>query len=155
VDYRACYVIMLALTVTYQVSAQDAARPEGAVQTQGAEPVAPASASIAGTVRDAEGAAVPQAQVKLALLNNGVDREATTDSRGAFAFSELVPGVYRLEVSEAGLDRPVTAEVVLAAGEKRELPIVGTRILTTTVHVVASADEVAQSRWRRRRHSAY
>jgi hypothetical protein len=88
---------------------------------------------------------VPQAQVKLALLNNGVDQEATTDTRGAFAFSELVPGVYRLEVSEAGLDRPVTAEVVLAAGEKRELPIVGTRILTTTVHVVASADEVAQS----------
>ncbi len=44
-----------------------------------------------------------------------------------------------------GLDRPVTAEVVLGAGERRELPIVGTRILTTTVHVVASVNDVAQS----------
>jgi len=34
---------------------------------------------------------------------------------------------------------------MLGAGEKRELPIIGTRILTTTVHVVASVDEVAQS----------
>ncbi|HSR08802.1 MAG TPA: hypothetical protein VLM42_16780, partial [Bryobacteraceae bacterium] len=46
---------------------------------------------------------------------------------------------------EVGLDRPVTAEVVLGAGERRELPIVGTRILTTTVQVVASLNAVAQS----------
>ncbi len=60
-------------------------------------------------------------------------------------FSELVPGVYQLEISEVGLDRPVTAEVVLGAGERRELPIVGTRIVTTTVQVVASLNAVAQS----------
>ena len=60
-------------------------------------------------------------------------------------FSELVPGIYRLEISELGLDRPVIAEVVLDAGERRELPIVGARILTTTVQVVASLNAVAQS----------
>ena len=60
-------------------------------------------------------------------------------------FSELVPGIYRLEISEVGLDRPVIAEVVLDAGERRELPIVGARILTTTVQVVASLNAVAQS----------
>ncbi len=107
------------------------------------EPAAPA-ASIEGTVRDAEGAAVPGARVTLASPS-GAESEATADSGGAFTFSELVPGTYRLEISEAGLDRPVTAEVVLGAGERRELPIVGTRILTTTVHVVASVDAVAQS----------
>lgn len=121
------------------------------------EPVPPASASIAGTVRDEDGVAVPGARVTLASSetspnaspdtspNNGVDREATADSRGAFTFPELVPGSYRLTISEAGLDRPVTAEVVLGAGERRELPIVGTRILTTTVHVVASVEDIAQS----------
>jgi hypothetical protein len=142
-------VIVLALIVTYQVCAQPVSASGNFVsqdvQTPGAEPAPAASASIAGTVRDADGLAVPGARVTLAPPNNGVDREVTTDSGGAFAFSELVPGVYRLEVSEVGLDRPVTAEVMLGAGEKRELPIIGTRILTTTVHVVASVDEVAQS----------
>jgi hypothetical protein len=92
---------------------------------------------------------VPGARVTLAATNtppnNGIEREATSDSAGAFTFSELVPGIYRLTISEVGLDRPVTAEVGLRAGERRELPIVGTRILTTTVHVVASVDEVAES----------
>lgn len=111
---------------------------------QAQEPVAPVSASIEGTVRDAEGVAVAGARVMLALPS-GEEREATADTGGGFTFSGLVPGDYRLEISDMGLDRPVTAEVRLGAGERRELPIVGTRILTTTVHVVASADEVAQS----------
>jgi hypothetical protein len=109
------------------------------------EPVNPGSASIIGTVHDADGAAVVGARVTLAAPNNGAERETTSDSTGAFAFSELAAGVYRLQVSEVGLDRPVTAEVVLGAGERRDLPVVGTRILTTTVHVVASVDEVAKS----------
>jgi Carboxypeptidase regulatory-like domain len=132
VDCRACYVIMLTLMgLSTCLPAQ--------------EPVAPASASIAGTVRDADGVAVPGARVILAPPNHGAEREATSDSAGAFTFSEIIPGVYRLTISEVGLDRPVTAEVALSAGERRELPIVGTRILTTTVHVVASVDEVAKS----------
>jgi hypothetical protein len=172
VDSRASYVIMLSLMVTGQVFAEteqrnlnqqgssfhapvatDAAedpyvssnREDGTVQTPVSEAAPPANASITGTVRDADGVAVPGALVTLAGPNNVVDREATADSRGTFVFSELVAGVYRLKISEVGLDRPITAEVVLGAGEKRELPIVGTRILTTTVHVVASVDEVAQS----------
>ena len=134
-DYRACYVIMLALTVTGHASAQ--------IPVSGSVPQA--SASIAGTVRDEDGAVVAGARVTLAGPNNAMDREATADSSGAFTFSELVPGIYRVKVAAAGLDRPVIAEVVLGAGERRELPIIGTHILTTTVHVVASPDEVAQS----------
>jgi hypothetical protein len=124
---------------------QDAPRQDGTVQTPVSGAVPPATASIIGTVRDADGVAVQGALVTLAGPNNAVDRQTTADSRGAFAFSELVAGVYRLKISEVGLDRPITAEVVLGAGERRELPIVGARILTTTVHVVASVDEVAKS----------
>ena len=130
--FRTCYVIMFALMgLSTCLRAQ--------------ETVPPASASIAGTVRDEAGIAVPGARVTLAPPNNGTERETTSHRTGAFTFSELVPGVYRLTISAAGLDRPVTTEVVLGAGERRELPIVGTRILTTTVRVVASVEEVAQS----------
>jgi Carboxypeptidase regulatory-like domain len=159
VDCSARYVITLTLmglstclraqepvsTSASNLVSQDAPRPNDAAQIPGSAPVPAATASIAGTVRDEDGVAVPGARVTLAGPNNGAEREATSDSRGAFTFPDLVPGVYRLEISEVGLDRPVTAEVVLGAGERRELPIVGTRILTTTVHVEASVDEVARS----------
>ena len=124
---------------------QDAPRPDDAYQIPVPGPAPSASASIAGTVRDAEGVAVPGARVTLTSPNNEVSLDTTADTSGAFMFSELSPGVYRLVISEVGLDRPITAEVVLGAGERRELPIVGTRILTTTVQVVASLNAVAQS----------
>jgi Carboxypeptidase regulatory-like domain len=160
-DTRACYVMMLALMVTQQVSAQTGQRdfstpvnnlvsqaapgPEDAVQIPVSGTVPPASASLAGTVRDADGIAVPGARVTLSGPNNAVDQVVTADSSGAFTFAELVPGIYQVKIAAAGLDQPVTAEVILGAGERRELPMVGTRILTTTVHVVATLDQVAQS----------
>jgi hypothetical protein len=131
-------------SVSYLV-AQEVPGPEDAVQTPGSGAVSPASASIAGTVRDADGVAVQGARVTLAGPNNAVDQVVTADSSGAFTFAELVPGIYQVKIAAAGLEQPVTAEVVLGARERRELPIVGTRILTTTVHVVATLDEVAQS----------
>ena len=105
------------------------------------------SGSIAGTVRDLDGVAVPGVRVTLAGPNNAVDQVVTADSRGAFTFAELVPGIYRVKIAEAGLEQSVTAEVVLGAGEGREVPIVGTRIPTvsTTIDVVATLNEVAQA----------
>ena len=147
-EYRALSTCLRVEPVSTSVSnlvSQDAPRPDDAVQIPNSRSVPPPSASIAGTVRDADGVTVPGARVTLAGPNNEVEQEVTADSTGAFTFSELVPGIYRVRIAAVGLDRPVTAEVVLGAGERRELPIVGTRILTTTVHVVASVDEVAQS----------
>ena len=106
-------------------------------------------ASITGTVRDPDGATVAGALVTLAgpndAENRATNRDVTADNKGAFTFSELAPGTYQVKISGGGLERPVTTEVVLNAGETRELPIVGRRIVTTTVRVVASVDEVAQS----------
>ena len=167
-DLHVRYVMMFALMVTHQVSAQTGQRdlsqrgsslpspatthveedppgPEDAVQIPGSGAVPSASASIAGTVRDADGVALPGVQVTLAGPNNAVDQVVTADSRGVFSFAELVPGIYQVKIAAAGLEQTVTAEVVLDAGARRELPIVGTRILKTTVDVVATLNEVAQS----------
>jgi hypothetical protein len=106
------------------------------------------SASIAGTVRDADGTAVPGARVTLVGQNNEVDRVVTADSKGAFTLAELVPGTYLLKITAVASLKPyVSAEVVLGAGERRELSIVWTRIPTvsTTIDVVATLNEVAQA----------
>jgi hypothetical protein len=131
---RICYLTMLALVG--QISAQT---------KQLDESVPSALGSIAGTVQDEDGVAMAGIRVTLAGPNNAVDQAVTTNSEGAFTFAELVPGIYQVRVAAAGLQRPVTAEVEVGAGERREVPIVGMRIGTTTANVVATLNEVAQS----------
>jgi Carboxypeptidase regulatory-like domain len=130
----------------------DAAGRDDTVQVPGSQTVQPqSSASIAGTVRDAHGAAVPDARVTLVGQNNAVDRIVTADSKGAFTFADLVPGTYRVTITAvAGLEPFVSAAVVLSAGERRELRIIGTRIPTTStsVNVVATLSEIAQEQVR-------
>ena len=134
--------------LTTGLRAQETGAPpatDSAVQPQ-------ASASIAGTVRDSNEAAVPGVQVKLIGVNlagqtNAVDRVAITDRKGAFRFGALAPGTYQVKIDAVGVELSAPVEVVLGAGEERELPLVATRIptQTTTVHVVATLNDVAQA----------
>lgn len=110
----------------------------------------PSSASIIGTIRDAQGTVVPQARVGLTGQNSTVDRATTADSNGGFAFAELAPGLYHVKIEARAQEPSLLIEVVLGAGETRVLPIVGARIPTTstTVHVVAASNEIAQAQVR-------
>jgi hypothetical protein len=104
-----------------------------------------ASASISGTVLDSSGALVPGARVTLATKDGAQERVLVSDSSGTFTFGDLPPGTYRVTVTSAGLDVFVSADVVLGAGERREimqilLPIATAR---TDVEVVVTLKELA------------
>ncbi len=88
---------------------------------------------------------MPSVLVTLAGPSDAVDREVTADKEGKFVFSELVPGTYHVKIGAAGAAASAAVEVVLAAGEKRELPVIamGTATSTTTVNVTATLNEVA------------
>lgn len=105
------------------------------------------SASIAGTVKDSSGAAIPVLPVTLAGQNNAINRVTATDTQGAFLFTDLPAGSYLIKIHAASLEPFVSAPVVLTAGERRALPIVATRMpkQVTTVHVVATLKDVAQA----------
>ncbi|MGH9584668.1 MAG: carboxypeptidase regulatory-like domain-containing protein, partial [Bryobacteraceae bacterium] len=133
---------------TPDLVSQDAPGSGGAVQGPDSDAAQQKSfASIAGTVRDTRGAALPGVQVTLTGQNNAVDRVVTADSQGAFTFAKLAPGTYRVKVNAAGVEPSASAPVVLGAGEKRELTVVAVRIpvKTTTVRVVATPAQVAQA----------
>jgi hypothetical protein len=49
----------------------------------------------------------------------GVNREATTDELGTFAFNRLGAGQYRIEPEHGRLTSPTGDKIVLGAGEKR------------------------------------
>jgi hypothetical protein len=60
------------------------------------------TATLVGTVADANGAVVAGAQIKISNLATGAAREATSDEAGNFAFSFLPAGEYELTITAQG-----------------------------------------------------
>ncbi|HSR50561.1 MAG TPA: carboxypeptidase regulatory-like domain-containing protein, partial [Acidobacteriota bacterium] len=76
-----------------------------------------ASGSISGTVRDASGAAVPGAEVKVTSQASGRVWNVITGDVGSFNVPALVPGLYTVEISLTGFKTFVAREVKVNVGE--------------------------------------
>src|SRR5689334_10793370 len=69
--------------------------PGGAFAQSGAS-------TIAGIVKDATGAAIPGATVRVVNEDTGVDSVLTTNGEGLYRAGSLVPGKYRVEIELDG-----------------------------------------------------
>src|SRR6202161_744879 len=69
--------------------------------------------SISGTVADASGAAVPDAQVTLTSAATGAKQTYTTSGDGLYSFVNLNPGEYRLDVEKAGFKHVKRESIVV------------------------------------------
>jgi hypothetical protein len=69
--------------------------------------------SISGTVSDASGSAVPDAQVTLTSAATGAKQTYTTGADGLYSFVNLNPGEYRLDVEKAGFKHVKRESVVV------------------------------------------
>ena len=58
--------------------------------------------SLSGTVRDTNGAGIPDSEVKLAGHGGSFRRVARTDEQGAFHFIDVKPGSLTIQISRAG-----------------------------------------------------
>jgi Carboxypeptidase regulatory-like domain len=77
--------------------------------------------TIAGTVVDASGAAIPGATVTATEANTGTSRTTTSNDSGVFTMPSLNPGRYSLRIELSGF-KPVTiADVSVGALETRDL----------------------------------
>ena len=68
---------------------------------------AQSTATLQGTVTDPAGGAVPNAKVVATNEGTGVQSNTTTDSAGAFLFSSLPIGLYKVEISAPGFQTTV------------------------------------------------
>jgi len=69
--------------------------------------------SVVGTVFDASGAAVPNAQVRVINTQTGVAREASTNENGSFSVLSLIPGIYSVEVTAPNFQKQVQGNLRL------------------------------------------
>ena len=106
-------------------------------------------ATLAGTIVDQTGAAIPRAAISLRRDAAGFLREITSDDRGAFEVADLVPGEYAVTVTSPGFT--VAAErVTLRPGEAGRFDVT-LRIGSLNEDVVVLASEVSGNAERLRR----
>src|ERR1700681_104278 len=82
-----------------------------------------AGANLSGTVSDASGAGVPNANVSIKNTATGVARDITTDSDGFYSAPNLLPGIYDITVSAGGFSTAVQTGLTLTVGAVQALNI--------------------------------
>src|SRR5712671_1011019 len=104
-------------------------------------------ATLSGTVTDASGAVIANAQVSIRNTATGISKDTTTDSAGFYAAPNLAPGPYEVKVTAAGFNTLVT-NVTLAVGAQQTLNVpmkVGETSQTVQVTEAAPQIELTSS----------
>src|SRR5579872_4582945 len=105
-------------------------------------------ATLTGTVTDASGAVVPNAQISIKDVATGIVRTATTDAAGLYSAPNLLPGSYDVTVSAPGFATGVRTGITLTVGAQLELNMemrVGLTTQQVQVTGEASAVQLATS----------
>lgn len=96
--------------------------------------------TISGTVSDATGAVVPNAQVTAINTETNFSRTATTDASGQYSIQFLPIGPYRLEVSASGFKKFAQSGIVLEVNRNARIdPALEAGAVTETVSVTSDA----------------
>lgn len=96
------------------------------------------SATLRGVVRDQSGGLVANATVTIRNLQRGEERDVKTSEEGAFGFTSVSPGNYRLQVEATGFKKYQQNDLTLSPSDTRALDIaLEVGLATETVTVVA------------------
>ena len=88
------------------------------VSTAGTAAAQTGAGSIAGTVKDASGGAVPGATVTVASPDKGVEQTGQSNAQGAFVFPLLPPGTYTVSVELSGFKKTAKSNVILPVASR-------------------------------------
>ena len=93
---------------------------------------------VTGVVEDQNGAAIPNASIKITNLTTGVSRDTVADSSGSFRLDAVDPGNYMLEVSAQGFKTAKLDKIEVNAAQTLNVPL-RLEIGSPTEQVVVSA----------------
>ena len=101
---------------------------------------ATAVSQISGTVQDASGAAVPNAQIRITQTETHLSRTATSNADGAYTLPNLPVGHYELTVSGAGFSEYVQRGIELQVNSNPVInPVLQVGAVSEQVQVTAAA----------------
>jgi hypothetical protein len=95
---------------------------------------------VTGTIFDASKAVVPGADITLTNVGTAISQSAKGSSDGAYRFSLVPPGMYRLDVKAAGFTEKQITEIKVDASETVPVNVtLDVATATTTMEVQAAA----------------
>ncbi len=103
---------------------------------------------ISGTIRDATGSVVPEAEVTVTQTDTGLKRTAQTGSDGVYLLPSLPVGPYRLEVKKEGFNGYSQSGIVLQVGSSPTVDVslqIGTVSQEVNVEAAAAMVETNNS----------
>jgi len=103
------------------------------------------SGSVLGYVKDASGAAVPNAKVTMTNVAAGTSQTATTDNDGRYEFNSVPIGNYRVESEAAGFDRARTPDFQLTTNARQRVDVAMKAGSVTETVTVSSAPTVLET----------
>lgn len=96
--------------------------------------------SISGTVVDQSGAVIGGATLKATDIQTGAVFQTVSDSSGAFRFSLIPPGTYRVDVAKSGFSTKLVQGVVVSTSQDTGLGIVSLAVGNAQETVEISAN---------------
>ena len=101
--------------------------------------------TITGSIRDASGAAIPGATIRIINETSGAIAEAVSDAQGTYRTAALAPGRYRLEISLDGFEM-VARQAVVAPDQTTaiDVTLVPSKLTEAVVVTARRVEEVAQ-----------
>jgi hypothetical protein len=98
--------------------------------------------ALRGIVQDVSGAGVPGAKIEVRAADSSLQREASSDSRGAFRLDDLLPGSYQVRVSAPGFAE-TSANMKVITSSVRELTVtLKPQTIQQTVNVQGRASSI-------------
>uniref|UniRef100_Q024C2 Cna B domain protein n=1 Tax=Solibacter usitatus (strain Ellin6076) TaxID=234267 RepID=Q024C2_SOLUE len=101
--------------------------------------------SLTGNVTDPSSAAIPAAKVQAVNNETGVTRQAETDARGSYLFSNLPFGSYKVTVDAKGFKTSIVDKVQVNVNEVRRVDIAAQIAQATESVEVAANSAVLQT----------
>src|SRR5947209_1447617 len=101
-------------------------------------------ASMVGVTKDASGAAIPNAKVKITHVATGQTFETESNEEGRYVTPNILrPGTYKVEASKEGFKTAVVNQVILNIGDVREVNIaLELGAITQQVTITAEAQQL-------------
>src|ERR1700680_4459816 len=106
--------------------------------------------TIAGVIRDSQGAVLPAALVTLTARDNTSQATVLSDTSGRYRFDRVSPGAYLIEANAAGFERfsarPLTVEKAdVSLDIELRVAAVETTVVVTASGTAQTTDELAKA----------
>ena len=99
--------------------------------------------SLLGTVRDARGAPIPNANITVTNVATGVSSEAKTDGSGNYDVPQLRVGVYNIAATAAGFSKAEAEKITVSVGNRQHIDLnLSVGATETTVEVTDVALQI-------------